>query len=120
MSSSDRRYDRVSLSIPSWSNPYNMPVRPEVYRPKCAQYGSTVGAIYRTAGGTYGNCSPTTNENPALPGFDFICPSGRMCYSATSPLVGFTPNDICCGQNGSVTTKPYPNPRQRFRFNRGR
>lgn len=104
-------YNRVQLSVPNYANPYNMPVLPEVYNPPCqSQYPETVGAIYRTAGGDYGNCSPNTNQNSALGGFDFVCPSARMCYSQTSPLVGFSPEDICCASNGSVTRKPYLNP----------
>ena len=89
--------DRVSVSVPQYAAPYNLPAKPEMYRPPCPMpyRGASPGSIYKTAAGVYGNCAG--GYAAPIPGFDFVCPKSELCYSMTSPLVADSPAGICCG-----------------------
>jgi hypothetical protein len=92
------QYNRIRLSVPAYASPYNMPLKPQMYRPPCSV--APPGAIFTTDHGTYGSCSSGPNKpNPGMPPWDFICPRGRTCVSQTGPMVGMTPDSICCGAN---------------------
>lgn len=99
--------NRILTTIPNWANPYNKPNIPQLYQPPCSQF-SSIGTIYHTRGGVFGNCSIKNRTNPALPPYDFVCPKGRICTSQTSALVGDTPDKLCCGMNGYQTTSSGP------------
>lgn len=88
------------FSVPNYASAYNIPARGKPYTPPCAAYPENSGWIYHTDAGKFGNCSAGITGNKTLPRWDFICPKGRPCYSATSPAVGMTPDEICCGVSG--------------------
>lgn len=90
-------YRRVQTSLPSYAQPYNLPIKPMPWRPPCQAYEQAPwGSMYHTETGVYGMCSGGASPGPN--GYDFICPKGKLCISQSSPLVGVRPQDICCGR----------------------
>ncbi len=80
----------IRSSIPSFGNPYNMPIHPQKFK---LVDSDKPGVIYDTTWGTAGFCSD--KQAVAGKGFDFVCPKGQPCYSQTSEKVGYYPQQMC-------------------------
>jgi hypothetical protein len=92
--------NRQSYSIPNWANPYNAAVKPHYF----ADPAGRVGSITQTVAGSFGNC-PTFCNSSNCGGYDWICPMSSPCYSQTSPVVGWNPQQIC----NNIQGLRYPN-----------
>uniref|UniRef100_A0A6C0BQB1 Uncharacterized protein n=1 Tax=viral metagenome TaxID=1070528 RepID=A0A6C0BQB1_9ZZZZ len=82
--------NRQNFSIKNQFLPYNPPMRPQYFQNSCGQ----IGAQWTSVAGTFGNC-PGSKVCAGMPPYDWICPTSRYCYSQTTDLVGYTPQDIC-------------------------
>lgn len=79
---------RIRTTIPSASNPYNMPIKPDLVVTPCGGFAT----VYKAPWGVYGN-----NSLREIGPFDFVCPTSKMCLSETSLKSAFTATEMLCG-----------------------